>query len=208
MLLCNILHFIFQTKYILIVFCSQINWSWCFQPKNYLNSFCWIRLPCFCANSSFFTRLSSQSYSVITILVLVFRLTLKLFEHPTFLLFLRTTMKILVCFLMFWQKSPPPYPYSSTASIPVSTVFPRHRSFFVIFVEKTPFTVTLHILRCGQGRANYCTLNGTVTQPAPRGYLYETTVNKKSLYFWIYSSALSHFEHVLSFIPLDTSFNK
>lgn len=138
----------------------------------------------------------------------VFRLTLNLFEHPTFLLFLRTTMKILVCFLMFWQKSPPPYPYSSTAPIPVSTVFPRHRSFFVIFVEKTPFTVTLHILRYGQGRANYCTLNGTVTQPAPRGYLYETTVNKKSLYFWIYSSALSHFEHVLSFIPFDTSFNK
>lgn len=138
----------------------------------------------------------------------VFRLTWKSFEHSTFLLFLRTMMKTLVCFLMYWQKSPPPYPYKSTASIPVSTVFPRHRSFFVILVEKTPFTATLHILRCGQGRANYCTLNGTVTQPAPRGYLYETTVNKKSLYFWIYSSALFDFEHVLSFIPLDTLLNK
>lgn len=127
----------------------------------------------------------------------VFRHTWKLFEHSTFLLFLRTTMETLVCFLMYWQKSPHPYPYNSTTSIPVSTVFPKHRSFFVILVEKTPFTVTLRILRCGQDRANYCTLNGTVTQLAPRGYLYETTVNKKSLYLWIYSSALSNSEHVL-----------
>lgn len=138
----------------------------------------------------------------------VFRHTWKLFEHSTFLLFLRTTMETLVYFLMYWQKSPHPYPYNSTTSIPVSTVFPKHRSFFVILVEKMPFTVTLRILRCGQGRANYCTLNGTVTQLAPRGYLYETTVNKKSLYLWIYSSALSNLEHVLSFIPLDTLLNK
>lgn len=138
----------------------------------------------------------------------VFRHTWKSFEHSTFLLFLRSTMKILVCFLMHWQKSPHPYPYNSTASNPVSTVFPKRRSFFVILVEKTSFTVTLHILGCGQGRAYYCALNGTVTQPAPRGYLYETTVNKKSLYFWIYSSALSDFEHVLSFILPDSLLNK
>lgn len=165
-------------------------------------------------NPSLFIRLSIQSYPIIPILVNFFPLCLDILEshlNTLFFFFLLEPWWKPQCdsFFIYWQKSS--HPIHTIVHRFLFQLFPpKDWNFFVFLVEKTSFTVILltNILRCGQDRVNYCNLNGTGIQPAPRGYLYQTTVKNKFLYFWISSFVLSASEHALSVIPLDTLLSK